>query len=55
MTRTAPRGFRLHLGNTHVDVVGRKLNDGGLLIQVLPLQLQTHWDLSDSQPQAGSV
>jgi len=32
--RLGPQSFRLHLGATHVDVVVRKLNDGGLLVQV---------------------
>ncbi|KAL4859471.1 Acetyl-CoA carboxylase 1 [Chlorella vulgaris] len=32
--RLGPQSLRLHLGNTHVDVVVRKLNDGGLLVQV---------------------
>ncbi len=32
--RLGPQAFRLHLGSTHVDVVVRKLNDGGLLVQV---------------------
>ena len=34
VTRTAPQAFRLHMGSNYVDIVGRKLNDGGLLIQV---------------------
>ena len=34
VTRNAPQAFRLQLGGSFVDVVGRKLNDGGLLIQV---------------------
>lgn len=32
--RQGPQTLRLHLGSTHVDVVVRKLNDGGLLVQV---------------------
>lgn len=40
VTRTAPQNFRLQLGSTHVDVVGRKLNDGGILIQVRNLLIQ---------------
>ncbi|PSC75189.1 acetyl-carboxylase 1-like [Micractinium conductrix] len=32
--RLGPQSLRLHLGDTHVDVVVRKLNDGGLLVQV---------------------
>lgn len=32
--RQGPQTLRLHLGATHVDVVVRKLNDGGLLVQV---------------------
>jgi hypothetical protein len=32
--RLGPQALRLHLGTTHVDVVVRKLNDGGLLVQV---------------------
>ncbi|PRW58200.1 acetyl- carboxylase 1-like isoform A [Chlorella sorokiniana] len=32
--RQGPQSLRLHLGSTHVDVVVRKLNDGGLLVQV---------------------
>ena len=32
--RQGPQALRLHLGGTHVDVVVRKLNDGGLLVQV---------------------
>lgn len=32
--RQGPQTLRLHLGGTHVDVVVRKLNDGGLLVQV---------------------
>ena len=42
VTRTAPQAFRLHMGNNHVDIVGRKLNDGGLLIQATPLALFLH-------------
>ena len=34
VTRTAHQAFRLHMGSNYVDIVGRKLNDGGLLIQV---------------------
>ena len=34
VSRRAPQAFRLLLGESHVDIVGRKLNDGGLLIQV---------------------
>ena len=36
VTRTAPQAFRLHMGDNYVDIVGRKLNDGGLLIQATP-------------------
>ena len=32
--RRGPQALRLHLGATSVDVVVRKLNDGGLLVQV---------------------
>jgi len=35
--RQGPQSLRLHLGSTHVDVVVRKLNDGGLLVQVRAL------------------
>lgn len=34
VTRSAPNAFRLQLGERSVDIVARKLNDGGLLIQV---------------------
>ena len=36
VARRAPQAFRIQLGGTHVDVVARKLNDGGLLVQVGP-------------------
>ncbi len=32
--RRGPQAFRLTLGASSVDVVARKLNDGGLLVQV---------------------
>ena len=41
VTRTASQAFRLHMGNNFVDIVGRKLNDGGLLIQVCPPDCMT--------------
>jgi hypothetical protein len=31
--RRGPQSFRVFLGASHVDVVARKLNDGGLLVQ----------------------
>ena len=34
VSRRGPQQMRLTLGGVSVDVVGRKLNDGGLLIQV---------------------
>ena len=34
VVRRGPQAFRIALGDTHVDVVARKLNDGGLLVQV---------------------
>lgn len=34
VSRQGPQQFRLKLGTNLVDVVGRRLNDGGLLIQV---------------------
>ena len=34
VSRRGPQSFRVFLGNSHVDVVARKLNDGGLLVQV---------------------
>jgi len=34
VTRRAPNAFTLKLGERSVDIVARKLNDGGLLIQV---------------------
>ena len=34
VTRSAPNAFCLQLGGNGVDIVARKLNDGGLLIQV---------------------
>ena len=34
VSRKGPQLFRLKLGSNSVDVVGRRLNDGGLLIQV---------------------
>ena len=36
VSRKGPQLFRLKLGSNSVDVVGRRLNDGGLLIQVCP-------------------
>ena len=37
VSRRGPQSFRVFLGNSHVDVVARKLSDGGLLVQVRPL------------------
>lgn len=34
VSRLGPQSFRVFLGSSHVDVVARKLNDGGLLVQV---------------------
>ena len=34
VSRLGPQAFRVFLGASHVDVVARKLNDGGLLVQV---------------------
>ena len=34
VARRGPSAFRVCLGGTHVDVVARRLNDGGLLVQV---------------------
>jgi len=34
VARRGPQAFRVTLGGTHVDVVARRLNDGGLLVQV---------------------
>ena len=34
VSRVGQQQFRLKLGSNTVDVVGRRLNDGGLLIQV---------------------
>ena len=34
VSRRGPQSFRVFLGSSHVDVVARKLNDGGLLVQV---------------------
>ena len=34
VSRRGPQSFRVLLGPSHVDVVARKLNDGGLIIQV---------------------
>ncbi|KAK9805253.1 hypothetical protein WJX72_008860 [[Myrmecia] bisecta] len=34
VSRRGPQAFRLSLGPSQVDVVARKLNDGGLLVQV---------------------
>ena len=34
VSRRGPQSFRVFLGNSHVDVVARKLSDGGLLVQV---------------------
>ena len=36
VSRRGPQSFRVFLGSSHVDVVARKLNDGGLLVQVRP-------------------
>lgn len=33
VSRRGPQSFRVFLGSSHVDVVARKLNDGGLLVQ----------------------
>ncbi len=33
VSRRGPQSFRVLLGPSHVDVVARKLNDGGLIIQ----------------------
>ena len=37
VTRSGPNAFSLSLGGQTVDTVARKLNDGGLLIQVYTL------------------
>ena len=34
VSRRGPQSFRVFLGSSHVDVVARKLSDGGLLVQV---------------------
>ncbi|CAK0731625.1 hypothetical protein CVIRNUC_000020 [Coccomyxa viridis] len=34
VSRRGPQSFRVFLGDNNVDVVARKLNDGGLLVQV---------------------
>lgn len=34
VSRRGPQSYRLSLGKNFVDVVARKLNDGGLLVQV---------------------
>lgn len=47
VSRRGPQSFRLFLGNSHVDVVARKLSDGGLLVQVRPL-LGPTWGLGVS-------
>lgn len=39
VSRRGPQSFRVFLGSSHVDVVARKLNDGGLLVQVCSLTL----------------
>lgn len=39
VSRRGPQSFRVFLGTSHVDVVARKLNDGGLLVQVCSLTL----------------
>ena len=44
VTRQGPQAFRLLLGTTHVDVVARTLNDGGLLVQV---SLTLSWPVSE--------
>ena len=36
VSRRGPQSFRVFLGDNNVDVVARKLNDGGLLVQVSP-------------------
>ena len=36
VSRRGPQSFRVFLGASHVDVVARKLNDGGLLVQAGP-------------------
>lgn len=36
VSRRGPQSFRVFLGSSHVDVVARKLNDGGLLVQAHP-------------------
>ena len=41
VSRRGPQSFRVFLGNSHVDVVARKLSDGGLLVQVRPLPCLT--------------
>ena len=35
VSRRGPQSFRVFLGDNNVDVVARKLNDGGLLVQVI--------------------
>lgn len=37
VSRRGPQSFRVFLGSSHVDVVARKLNDGGLLVQARKL------------------
>ena len=48
VSRRGPQLFRLTLGSLSVEVVGRRLNDGGLLIQVFTRSLSNshHGDMS---------
>lgn len=39
VSRRGPQSFRVFLGSSHVEVVARKLNDGGLLVQASHLLL----------------
>ncbi len=39
VSRRGPQTYRVSLGQNYVDVVARKLNDGGLLVQVNPTEI----------------
>ena len=55
VVRTAHQGFRLTLGDKSVDIVARKLKDGGLLCQVqqLPVIESLHNMLSAQMVEGG--
>jgi len=44
VSRTGPQAFRLTLNSTSVGVVARRLNDGGLLVQVDGEAHVVHWE-----------